>query len=107
MEERTKSFGELQEAIEEARRNGESTVPFVRQQIRLLEMAHDEFIIQAQAKGYSLSDPRVGEIEVQQYAAMRQLAEQIGDSVEKYDLLIRRCRERVLGVENIKRFFGY
>lgn len=107
MEDRTKSFAELQEAIEEAQRNGESTVPFVRQQISLLEKAHDEFIVQAQAKGYSLSDPRVGEIEVQQYAAMRQLAEQIGDSVEKYDLLIRRCRERVFGVENAKRFFGY
>lgn len=101
------SFLELQSLIDQAQQKGEPIVQYVRKQIHLLDKAHDEFIKQALANGYSLSDSRVGYIELQQYAAMRQLARQIGDPTEKYDILIRRVRERIIGVENARIYFNY
>lgn len=101
------SFLELQSLIDQAQQKGEPIVQYVRKQIHLLDKAHDEFIKQAVANGYSLSDSRVGYIELQQYAAMRQLARQIGDPTEKYDILIRRVRERIIGVENARIYFNY
>lgn len=93
--------------IDKAKEEGEPIGQFVYQQILLLEKAHDEFVDKTIAKGYSMNDPRVGEIEVQQYAAMRQLSQQIGDELraQKYDMLIRRVRVRIFGEENTRRFF--
>lgn len=98
-------FMQLQHQIEEAEKCGQSIVPLVRQQIRQLERSHDQFITMVLSKGYSLSNPRIGEIEVQQYVAMKQLAKKIGDTTEKYDTLIRNVRVRIFGEENTQRFF--
>ena len=59
------------------------------------------------SKFFYWKNPRVGEIEVQQYAAMRQLSQQIGDELraQKYDMLIRRVRVRIFGEESTRRFF--
>lgn len=100
------AFSELQEQIEQAKKEGRSTAPYIRQQIALLQNAHDEFIQKAQAEGYRLNDVRVGEIRVKQYAAMRQLAEEIGDPTEQYDERIKEIQTGVFGDENYKRFFG-
>lgn len=101
------TFLELQALIDKAKEEGEPIGQFVYQQILLLEKAHDEFVDKTIAMGYSMNDPRVGEIEVQQYAAMRQLSQQIGDELraQKYDMLIRRVRVRIFGEENTRRFF--
>lgn len=98
-------FMQLQAQIEEAEIKGEPIAQFVEAQIRLLEKSHDKFVAHALAEGYSLSDIRIVEIEVQQYSAMKQLALKIGASTEKYDNLIRQSRIRVFGEENYKRFF--
>ena len=101
------TFLELQALIDKAKEKGEPIGQFVYQQILLLEKAHDEFVDKTLATGYSMNDSRVGEIEVQQYAAMRQLSQQIGDELraQKYDMLIRRVRVRIFGEENTRRFF--
>lgn len=99
------TFERLQEMINEAEKDNRPTAPYVRAQIKLLQKALDEFLIRAGAEGYSLTDVRVGEIEVRQYAAMKQLAGKIGDPTDKYDRLIKQTRIRIFGEENARRFF--
>lgn len=101
----TETFKFLQSEIEKAKANNQSIDCYVRKQIELLEEAHKEFVARAQSEGYNMQDSRVGQIEVQQYAAMKQLAEEIGEPTEKYDQLIREVRIRIFGEENYKRFF--
>lgn len=100
------TFGELQNLIEVAAKDNRPTAPYVRAQIALLQKSLDEFHNQALAEGFSLNDVRVGEIDVRQYAAMKQLAQKIGDPTEKYDELISRTQIRIFGEENARRFFG-
>ncbi len=100
-----KFFRRLQEQIEIAQKENRPIKEYVQKQIELLEGSHDEFVLTAKSQGYNMNDPRVGEIEVRQYTAMKQLAEKIGLPVEKYDKLIHDVRVRVFGEENAKRFF--
>jgi len=96
----------LQKQIEEAQKANKPIDSYVKQQINLLKDAHDEFVKQAQAKGYELTNPRVGEIEVQQISSMKQLAQKIGLPVQEYDDMIKAVRIRVFGEANYERFFG-
>ncbi len=99
-------FMVLQKKIEEAQKLNKPIDGYVKQQIDLLKNAHDEFVKTAQEQGYDLNNPRVGEIEVQQYSAMKQLAQKIGLPVDEYDEMIKSVQIRVFGEENAKRFFG-
>lgn len=74
-------------------------------QIKLLKYAHEDFFDMAKSQGYSLNDPKLGEIEVQQYCAMKQLATKIGLPTQDYDEKIKAIRIRIFGEENYKRFF--
>jgi hypothetical protein len=105
MEMNNNLFDVLQKKIELAEKANQPVESYVRQQIELLEAAHDEFISQAQHEGYSLEHPRVGEIEIQQYNAMKQLAKKIGIPYEKYDELIREVQVRIFGEDITKQYF--
>ena len=98
-------FNRLQQQIEKAELENKPIQGLVKQQIKLLQEAHDEFISTAKSKGYDLLNPQVGEIEIRQYSAMKQLAQKIGLPVEEYDNLIKEVRIRIFGKENYKRFF--
>ena len=98
-------FNKLQKQIEAAEKTGQPIKTYVKQQIDLLKMSHDEFVKTAQKQGYDLNNPRVAQIEVQQYSAMRQLAQKIGLPVEEYDKFIKQIQIRVFGEENYNRFF--
>ncbi len=98
-------FNKLQKQIEAAEKTGQPIKTYVKQQIDLLKMSHDEFVKTAQKQGYDLNNPRVAQIEVQQYSAMRQLAQKIGLPVEEYDEFIKQIQIRVFGEENYNRFF--
>ncbi len=100
------AFNLLQKQIEEAQRLNKPFDKYVKKQIDLLKDAHDEFVKTAQAEGYELTNPRVGEIEVKQIASMKQLAQQIGLPVEEYDEMIKAVRIRVFGEANYEKFFG-
>ncbi|MCM1338919.1 MAG: hypothetical protein NC191_04550 [Muribaculaceae bacterium] len=100
------TFSQLQAQIEAAQKESKPIDKFVKRQIELLEGSLDEFRSQAKEKGYDMNHPKVGEIEVRQYSAMKQLAQKIGLPVEKYDKLIKDVQVRVFGEENTKRFFG-
>lgn len=98
-------FNKLQKQIEAAEKSGQPIEKFVKQQIELLKLSHDEFIKTAKNKGYELNNPQLAQIEVQQYSAMKQLAQKIGLPVEEYDKLIKAVQVRIFGEENYKRFF--
>lgn len=98
-------FKRLQELIDEAAREGKPYDDYVKEQISLLEDSHDKFLELAKSEGYSLDNPRVGDIEVAQYAAMRQLAASIGLPTEYYSEKIKEVRIRVFGLANYKNYF--
>ena len=100
-----KFFYKLQQRVEKAESENKPIQGLVEQQIKILQDAHDEFISAAKRKGYDLSNPQVGEIEIRQYSAMRQLAKKIGLPIEEYDELINKVKIRVFGEENYKKFF--
>ena len=99
------AFMSLQQQIEEAEKRGEPIDSYVKQQIALLEAAHAEFITTATAQGYQLTNPQLGEIEVRQFTAMRQLAQKIGLPTQEYDERIKAVQIRIFGEANYKRFF--
>ena len=99
------SFEYLQTQIEAAEKSGDPIDDYVKQQIDLLKTSHEEFIKTAQEQGYELNNQKLGEIEVRQYTAMKQLAQKIGLPVDEYDNRIREVRIRIFGEENYKRFF--
>lgn len=98
-------FRQLQQQIEAAEKIGKPVVDLVRKQINLLKDTHDVFVKEALEKGYELTNQKLGEIEVRQYSAMKQLAQKVGLPVEEYDECIKKIRIRVFGEENYKRFF--
>lgn len=98
-------FQFLQNEIEKAEKENKPIKDYVEKQIDVLQKVHDEFIEMAKAEGYEMNNSRVGEIEVQQYAVMKRLAQNIGLPVEKYDNLIKEVRIRIFGEENYKNFF--
>lgn len=105
MDNNSNLFKSLQQQVKVAEIQGQPIDHLVKKQIDLLKDSHDEFIKTAQKNGYEMNDPRVGDIEVSQYSAMRSLARKIGLPVEEYDKLIKDVRVRIFGEENYKRFF--
>ncbi|MGN0031036.1 MAG: hypothetical protein ACI37Q_03680 [Candidatus Gastranaerophilaceae bacterium] len=99
-------FNRLQLKIEQAQADNKPFLHYVKRQLELLEEAHDEFVAKAQKEGFDINAPKVGEIEVQQYSAMRALAEKWGLPSEKYDNLIKNVQIRIFGKENYENFFG-
>ena len=98
-------YRQLQQQIEAAEKVGKPVVDLVKKQIALLKDTHDVFVKEALDQGYELTNQKLGEIEVRQYSAMKQLAEKVGLPVEEYDEYIKKVRIRVFGEENYKRFF--
>lgn len=100
-----KFFELLQTKIEKATAENRPIDDYVKKQISLLKESHDEFIHTAQKQGYNINSPQVGEIEVEQFSAMKALAQKIGLPVDEYDEMIKNVQIRVFGEENYKRFF--
>ena len=98
-------FNRLQLQIEKAEAENKPIHSLVKQQIKLLKEAHDEFISTAKSRGYNMQNPQVGEIEIKQYSAMKALSKKIGLPVDEYDELIKNVNIRVFGEANYKRFF--
>lgn len=101
----TELFNQIQKRIEQALAENKPIDHYVKKQIKLLQEAHDEFISTAKIKGYNMQSPQVGEIEIQQFSAMKALAQKIGLPVQEYDELIKNVKIRVFGEENYKKFF--
>ncbi len=98
-------YSQILTKIDEAKKTGRPTAPYVRRQIELLQEAHDTLIRNVKSQGYDLRNFRVAQREIQIYAGMKQLAEEIGDPVQQYDERIKEIQIRVMGEENYRRFF--
>lgn len=98
-------YNKLEKKIQIAIKENKPIKNLVEQQIKLLQEAHDEFVSTAKIKGYSMQCIQVGEIEIQQFSAMKALAQKIGLPVEEYDELIKNVKIRVFGEDNYKKFF--
>ncbi len=105
MDENALNFKILQQLIDDAVKNDRPYAHYVKKQIHLLDVSHDQFLKSAKEQGYDICNPRVGDIEVAQYTAMKQLATKIGLPTECYDEKIRQIRIRIFGEENYKIYF--
>lgn len=95
----------LEQKIKQVQTDGVSINRFVLREIEILQNTLDTFLKQMDAAGRK-NDIQIAEIEIRQYAAMRQLAQKIGAPTEKYDDLIRQVKIRIFGEENYENFFG-
>lgn len=94
----------LEEKIKFAEHNGQSIDKYILREIEILQNAIDIFVVQARQR-YNLDEFDIAEIEIRQYATMRQLAQKIGLSVDEYDAKIKAIKIRLFGEENYKNLF--
>lgn len=94
----------LEEKIKFAEHNGQSIDKYILREIEILQNAIDIFVVQARQRD-NLDEFDIAEIEIRQYATMRQLAQKIGLSVDEYDAMIKAIKIRLFGEENYKNLF--
>lgn len=95
----------LEEKIKLAEQNGQPIEKYILREIEILQTAIDTFVVQAKEKK-NLDEFDIGEIEIRQYAFMRQLAQKINHPTEKFDTAIKNVKIRLFGEENYDIFFG-
>lgn len=101
MEDNQEKIRRLLAEIDAAEQNGVAIGALCAEAIACLETARQEFLRRARLQGYAANDLRVGEIEVQQLMAMRQLARR-GGLPDPYTAAIREVRVRILGEGLVK-----
>lgn len=101
MENNQEKIRRLLAEIDHAEKNGSAVDALCAEAIECLETARQEFLRRAREQGYAANDLRVGEIEIQQLSAMRQLAQR-GGLPDPYTAAIREVRVRILGEELVK-----
>lgn len=94
----------LEEQIKQAEKNGEPIDKFVLREIDILQETIDLFMENMKAQGRT-NEINIAEIEIRQYAAMKQLAQKINKPCDVYDNKIKQAKIRIFGEENYKNFF--
>lgn len=103
----SQNFKVLQEKIMKAQDENEPIDNYVKEQIDLLQGAHDEFVKKAAREGFDIdTNDMVAETRIKQYSAMKQLAMKIGMPADEYDKAMNDIRTKVLGEEITKKYFG-
>jgi len=93
--------------IKEAERNNEPIAPYIKKEIVWLENELKNFLQKSEQQGKNIqTDIQIAEIEIRQYAVMKQLAEKAHLPIEKYDEHIKQVQIRIFGEENWENFFG-
>ena len=95
----------LEEKMKLAEQNGQPIEEYILREIEILQTAIDTFVVQAKERK-NLDEFDIGEIEIRQYATIRQLAQSINLSTEKYDNAIKAVKIRLFGEENYDILFG-
>ncbi len=97
----------LEYRIKQAEQNGEPVDSYVRREISWLENQLEKFLQKMKDDGQDIENNyEIAEIEIQQYAAMKQLASKINEPLEQYDEKIKQVQCRIFGEENWENFFG-
>ena len=95
----------LEEKIKLAEQNGQSIEKYILREIEILQNAIDTFVKQAKERN-NLDEFDIGEIQIRQYAMMKQLAQKINYSTEEFDEEITKIKKNLFGEENYNNFFG-
>lgn len=97
----------LEHKIKEAEANNESIEPYIKREIQWLQNELNKFLQISKEQGKDIEkDFDIAEVEIRQYAAMKQLAQKAALSTEPYDDLIKQVQVRIFGEENWENFFG-
>ncbi len=94
----------LEHKIKQAQTQGKPINKYVMRQIEILQNAIDVFMKQM-IKENRLEDVQVAEIEIRQYAMMKELAKKINEPTKKYDDKIKEIRIRLIGEDNYNILF--
>ena len=102
-----KIFNQLEAQITEAKKLNKPFDSYVKQQIKLLEKVHDDFVSSSTKKDkdviYNLDFVNV---QIKQLQAISSLCRKIGLPTDKYDNKIREIRINNLGAEFVKERYG-
>lgn len=97
----------LESQIKIAQQTGKPIDEYVLKEIDWLKQQLKMFLDKSIADGKDLkTDYSIAQIEIQQYCAMKQLAEKINYPTNEYDENIKRVQSRIFGEENWQNFFG-
>ena len=94
-----KIFLQIQSKIDDAEKLKKPVDGLIKQQISLLENAHDDFVKATLEKNYKAKDSLdFAQAQIKQLQAIKLLCQKIGLSTEKYDKKINEIRKYHLGV---------
>ncbi|MBO7672370.1 hypothetical protein J6S88_03065 [bacterium] len=95
-----KTYTKLQQQVEKAERLNQPIEHLVKQQIKILEEVHDEYVSSALAQNKNIENSLdfIG-TKIKQLQAIASLCKKIGLPTEKYDKQIREIRIKSLGVD--------
>lgn len=94
---------QLQQQVEKAQKLNQPIDNFVKQQIKLLEETHDEFVSSALSKNKDLeSDLSFTEIRIKQLQAIASLCKKIGLSTEKF---VQKISVQILSTKDTNNFY--
>ena len=97
----------LEAQIEKAKKTGKPIDKYILLEIDWLKRELNKFIETQKKQGKDIeNDFDIAEIEVRQYAVMKQLAEQINKPTTEYEEAIIKNKKRIFGDENYENFFG-
>lgn len=106
MQKKIEDINYLEMKIKQAEQQGEPVDRYVLREIEWLKQQLEQFLEHSEAQGADIEhDISIAEIEIRQYATMRQLAQKIGLSVDEYDAKIKAIKIRLFGEENYKNLF--
>jgi len=102
-----KIYHQLECQIQEAQKLNKPFDSFVKQQIKILEEVHDDFVSStSSANNTRQSIIDNASIQIKQLQVIASLCKKIGLSTEKYDNKIREIRIRDLGADFVKEHEG-
>ena len=97
----------LEYKIKQAQEHNEPIDNYVLHEISWLQQQLDIFLKKSKQEGKDIeTDFDIAEIEIRQYAAMKQLAQKINHPCDIYDEKIKQVQVRIFGEENWENFFG-
>lgn len=97
----------LEYKIKQAQENNEPIDSYILREIEWLQQQLDLFIEKSKDQGKDIeTDFEIAEIEIRQYAAMKQLAQKINLPSNIYDKKIKQVQVRIFGKENWENFFS-
>lgn len=97
----------LEYKIKQAQEHNEPIDNYILHEISWLQQQLDIFLEKSKQEGKDIeTDFDIAEIEIRQYAAMKQLAQKINHPCDIYDEKIKQVQVRIFGEENWENFFG-